>query len=278
VVNENTEGDQKMNIKHSQRRARAAVLVAVSVLVTGALAGTAWGGTSAWQDVWNQIKPLLSDPGTINSSDNPVHWTKLKGVPAGLADGLDNGVDRAGFGLTKNLVPDLAFAVDTTKIQRRVSGSCPAGQTVQAIGADGNVTCSAGGGGAVVYHGWDKSPNYADPIGNNWSSVGGALNIPSGAWSIVARTDVGSGDADLFIDCRLEAWSDSAGTSSSLDYQRLADANDVQEAEVVLIGVHQSSAPFRAAMVCTDDDREMYWGSVEITATKVSELHTQQLN
>jgi hypothetical protein len=45
------------------------------------------GATAGWQDVWNQIKPLLSNPGTVNDADNPVHWTKLKGVPAGFADG-----------------------------------------------------------------------------------------------------------------------------------------------------------------------------------------------
>src|SRR5215216_3973095 len=139
-----------------KRRARAATLVAVSVLLAGAIAGTASGGTSGWEQVWDQIKPLLSDPGTINNPDNPVHWTKLKGVPAGFADGLDNGVDRAGFGLTKNLFPKLEFAVDTTKIQRRVSGTCSGGQAVQAIGADGAITCTSGGAGAVVYQGWDE--------------------------------------------------------------------------------------------------------------------------
>ena len=31
----------------------------------------------------------LEAPGTINTSTNPVDWTKLKGVPAGFADGVD---------------------------------------------------------------------------------------------------------------------------------------------------------------------------------------------
>ena len=34
----------------------------------------------------------LGTAGTINDAGNPVHWTKLKGVPAGLADGTDDGV------------------------------------------------------------------------------------------------------------------------------------------------------------------------------------------
>ena len=35
------------------------------------------------------IKPKLASSGTINRSSNPVHWSKLKGVPGGLADGSD---------------------------------------------------------------------------------------------------------------------------------------------------------------------------------------------
>lgn len=36
-------------------------------------------------------KSSLSSPGTVNAGQNPVDWTKLKGVPAGLADGQDGG-------------------------------------------------------------------------------------------------------------------------------------------------------------------------------------------
>jgi hypothetical protein len=48
----------------------------------------------------------LATPGTINEAGNPVDWTKLKGVPGGLADGTDadSGGDisavNAGTGLT----------------------------------------------------------------------------------------------------------------------------------------------------------------------------------
>jgi hypothetical protein len=34
--------------------------------------------------------PDLGDPGTINAAGNPVDWTQLKGVPAGIADGTDD--------------------------------------------------------------------------------------------------------------------------------------------------------------------------------------------
>jgi hypothetical protein len=36
------------------------------------------------------LKAELNTSGTINASENPVDWTKLKGVPAGFADGTDD--------------------------------------------------------------------------------------------------------------------------------------------------------------------------------------------
>jgi hypothetical protein len=35
-------------------------------------------------------KQELNTSGTINTPGNPVDWTKLKGVPAGFADGTDD--------------------------------------------------------------------------------------------------------------------------------------------------------------------------------------------
>jgi hypothetical protein len=35
-------------------------------------------------------RSALDSAGTINTATNPVHWTRLKNVPAGLADGVDN--------------------------------------------------------------------------------------------------------------------------------------------------------------------------------------------
>ncbi|MEP7117781.1 MAG: tail fiber domain-containing protein [Acidobacteriota bacterium] len=43
-----------------------------------------------------------------------------------------------------------AVDVVTTEIQRRVTGTCPAGQSVQAIGADGSVVCGSGAGGGTI--------------------------------------------------------------------------------------------------------------------------------
>ncbi|MET1012122.1 MAG: hypothetical protein ABWY83_07050, partial [Actinomycetota bacterium] len=70
----------------------ATILLASMLLAPGARAhvGETFG------HLWNEhIKPKLATPGTINAGENPVDWTKLKGVPSGLADGRDQGVDQA---------------------------------------------------------------------------------------------------------------------------------------------------------------------------------------
>src|SRR5690606_9726664 len=45
---------------------------------------------------------VLNTAGTLNNTANPVHWTKLKGVPADLADGDDDTTYGAGSGIVIN--------------------------------------------------------------------------------------------------------------------------------------------------------------------------------
>jgi hypothetical protein len=252
------------------RKRRLLTAVAGAAITACLIAGTAWGATAGWQDVWNQIRPLLSDPGTVNNADNPVHWTKLKGVPAGFADGLDNGVDKAGFGLTKNLFPEVNLAVDTARIQRRVTGACGAGQAIQSIGADGSTTCDTD----AVYHGWnEKGGNlYA-----NLTTIGGVLEIPAGSWSIVAAVTVSQG-SDVGAGCVLEARA--GGRVSELDGRATSvDSPESSAGQVAipLIGVHASETAWRAAVRCNASERPSYWHEFRITAMQVGEIHITRL-
>ena len=88
--------------------------VVVVTLLNPSSAGAHDNGTTG--HLWNHIK-AMGDAGTINDSGNPVHWTKLKGVPASIADGLDN-IGSPGFGL--ELTRNLTYFVNTSEIQRRV--------------------------------------------------------------------------------------------------------------------------------------------------------------
>lgn len=77
---------------HHRPRFRAAVLIGVG-LVVGMMMITPAGAAlpDSFHKLWKDfIKPKLATPGTINVAKNPVDWTKLKGVPGGFADGVDD--------------------------------------------------------------------------------------------------------------------------------------------------------------------------------------------
>jgi hypothetical protein len=74
----------------------------------------------------------LSTAGTINTTENPVDWTKLKGVPAGIADGVDD-IGVTDHGALSGLADDdhpqylLADGVRTTTNGFAVTGAIQTG-------------------------------------------------------------------------------------------------------------------------------------------------------
>jgi len=81
---------------------------------------------------------LTASPYALYSA--ATSWTGLSGVPAGFADGIDdNTIYSAGAGLM--FTSTTTLAVDTTYIQRRVSGSCAAGSAIRVVAQNGQVTC-----------------------------------------------------------------------------------------------------------------------------------------
>jgi hypothetical protein len=77
-----------------------------------------------------------------------VPWSGVTGVPAGLADGTDNDTQYiAGTGLT---LTGQQFSIDTTAVQARVSGVCPAGSSIRSIDAAGQVVCETDDSGGTI--------------------------------------------------------------------------------------------------------------------------------
>lgn len=80
---------------------------ALSLLTTGILKVTTGTGvlSTAAAGTDYVLPSTLSTPGTINQSGNPVDWSNLKNVPAGFADGTDDGSGgggNPGVGLVTN--------------------------------------------------------------------------------------------------------------------------------------------------------------------------------
>ncbi|MGZ8593796.1 MAG: hypothetical protein ACXWYC_10915 [Actinomycetota bacterium] len=79
-----------MGTGHGTRR-RAATILLAGAVVGAALAGpTAAIAGSGYGPMWKFVKGKLSKQGTINAPKNPVDFTRLKNVPAGFADGVDD--------------------------------------------------------------------------------------------------------------------------------------------------------------------------------------------
>ena len=154
-------------------------------VVTLDFGGAAFTGSARWLEIavrpgastgaFTTLGPrqqLTPSPNALFSATAP--WLGLSGVPAGFADGVDDdsGGDitgvTAGAGLTGGaLSGNATVAVNTTAIQSRVTGVCPAGQSIRSVNQDGTVVCEA------------------DDVG--WSLSGNAGTLP--ALNFIGTTD-----------------------------------------------------------------------------------------
>jgi hypothetical protein len=239
----------------SPSRGRSVLVGALWVLVVALLMAPVEAHLkNGTRHVWKaHIKPKLAKEGTINKPKNPVHWTRLKGVPAGFEDGIDIGGGgggagggtgditgvAAGTGLTGGGTDgDVSLGVDTSVVQARVTGSCPQQESIRTIAPDGTAECepddrSAGYSG--FKNGPALVPQPAGPIGT--------LNLPPGDYVIFAKLwVVPDTNGEATVKCTL-----AAGGSS--DDVRI-DAGPREADHIGLNVVHSFSSPGAAVVSC----------------------------
>jgi hypothetical protein len=177
--------------------------------------GTGWTCVSfASQADFNSLLALLGSAGTINDSSNPVHWSKLKGVPAGFADGTDDAgpAYAAGFGLN---LAGATFSVDPTQVQRRIADSCATGSSIRAVAQDGTVTCQPDTGGTPYSAGAGLNLN-----GTEFSLADGGVTsakLADGAVTSAKIFDSTVALADLAFDPATQAELDVLGTQGTIN-------------------------------------------------------------
>jgi hypothetical protein len=144
----------------------AAILVAIVGGVTYAVADVGGGGVinGCYKSVNGQLRVIDPATDSCNPSETPISWSQTgpqgpqgpqgpKGDPGSpdtpqqVLDKLKT-VDGAGSGLDADLFGGFAL----TAFQRRITGTCGAGQYVQAVAADGGVSCGtdANSGGDIT--------------------------------------------------------------------------------------------------------------------------------
>ncbi len=124
--------------------------------------------------------------------------------PVGDITGITAGAGLTGGG-TDGAV---SLAADTTYLQRRISGSCPAGQAIRAVSDTGAVTCESvgsGGGGGVIVENFNEGSTYyltssCATVDNAMVTINatgpGTVVVTGHAWAWI---DHASGTTDLVI-------------------------------------------------------------------------------
>lgn len=176
----------------------------------------AFADTSHTHDDRYYTQDSLSTPGTLNEGSNPVDWSKLKGVPAGFADGSDDGGVGDGYSLdASDGDPTDALFVDSEgRVGIGVSNPAPgrlvvmdsAGTSVWAYSEEGiAISGMSPDGWALNTYSVTGYAGYLDGD----VRVTGDLGV--GAYNPVSKLDVGGSinlSGDLKMDARALIWAD----------------------------------------------------------------------
>ena len=252
-------------------------LAVVGVLVAAALMTPAGAHVSGkFRHLWKKhIAPKLSAEGTINDPRNPVDWTKLKGVPEGFADGVDDGDGNSGGDITSVTAgpgltgggesDDVEIEADFDAVQKKITGTCSGDESVGRVSSSGTLACDPDEPAA-----FSTSNDPGQGLTTTFRQVAGLL-APPGDYFATAKLTVagqpGGGDGEWLVDCILEA-------GASTDTSRAGGRGNFESTPMSLTLVHRfAPAGGLIRLRCREvvanfDDATIR--SVKLTAIRVS--------
>ena len=129
-------------------------LIGVAGIADAATGGNFILGQPNTADAQTELTANIAGPAlrVTNNGTDPAATGLVVNVASGHSPLRVNSATRVA-----NLNADKVDGLDANALQRRVTGGCPAGQSIIVVNADGTVQCSAKAGDADLLDGYDSS-------------------------------------------------------------------------------------------------------------------------
>jgi hypothetical protein len=181
---------------------------------------------SALQSLRND---LATGDGTVNQASDLVHWTKLKGVPAGFADGNDatgndwkltgNATSASHFLGTTNNQP-LNFRVNNAPALRLRPASDGTNKSPNVIGGTASNSVLSGVHSATISGGGRSNPSdaaTANQVNNNYGTIGGGGGNRVGQFGYGDFATIGGGRSNTAIEVHATVGGGAFNTASGFN-------------------------------------------------------------
>jgi hypothetical protein len=166
---------------------------------------------------------------------------------------------------------DVTLAVDPALVQRRVTGTCPAGSAIAAVAEDGQVTCAAAGALPDVWVGRQADEFTMSAPGSYEVAF---VDLPAGNYLLTGKTnlttDVGPEQNELT--CSLRSLSPTVGDVLDVAQTSRGAETGVRAVTLVTTAVVHVESPLRVSSICKSTQSAVV-GARTLTAVALGAVH-----